>query len=165
MDRFVDALLGGKTDKIPEEYDWFAPLIGDWDCDYRDEYGGQERSVKGEWIFRRGLEGAGVQDIFIFPSRATREANPQPDGEYGSSLRMYNRAEHCYDVCYTCDHCMKRLRFTKEDGKLVGRVLDQENVFWIFSEITENSFRWENVIIRDDGARIPVCEIHGKRIK
>ena len=37
MDRFVDALLSGKTDRIPEEYDWFAPLLGDWDCDYYDE--------------------------------------------------------------------------------------------------------------------------------
>ena len=74
MDRFTDSLLSGKTDKIPDEYDWFAPLLGDWDCDYYDEYGGQKRHVKGDWIFRRVLEGAGIQDIFIFPSRATKEA-------------------------------------------------------------------------------------------
>ena len=29
-DHFVEALLSGKTDRIPDEYDWFAPLIGDW---------------------------------------------------------------------------------------------------------------------------------------
>ena len=39
MDIFIDALLSEKTAKIPDEYDWFAPLIGDWDCDYYDEYG------------------------------------------------------------------------------------------------------------------------------
>ena len=66
MDIFIDALLSEKTDKIPDEYDWFAPLIGDWDCDYFDQYGGQSRYVKGEWIFRRVLEGAGIQDVFIF---------------------------------------------------------------------------------------------------
>ena len=126
MDIFIDALLSGKTDKIPDEYDWFAPLLGDWDCDYYDEYGGQKRYVKGEWIFRRVLEGAGVQDVFIFPSRETKEKEPQPDGEYGSSFRMFNKSEKCYDVCYTCDHCMKRLRFTKEGDKLVGKVLDDE---------------------------------------
>ena len=27
MDIFIDALLSGKTDKIPDEYDWFAPLL------------------------------------------------------------------------------------------------------------------------------------------
>ncbi len=165
MDIFIDALLSGKTDKIPDEYDWFAPLLGDWDCDYYDEYGGQKRYVKGEWIFRRVLEGAGVQDVFIFPSRETKEKEPQPDGEYGSSFRMFNKSEKCYDVCYTCDHCMKRLRFTKEGDKLVGKVLDDEDVYWIFSDITEDSFRWENVMIRPDGTRIRDCEIHGKRIK
>lgn len=163
MDRFTDSLLSGKTDKIPDEYDWFAPLLGDWDCDYYDEYGGQKRHVKGDWIFRRVLEGAGIQDIFIFPSRATKEANPEPDGEYGSSLRMFNRAEKCYDVVYTCDHCMKRLRFTKEGDRLVGK-LENENIYWSFSGITENSFHWENVLIKEDGTRVLDCEIFGKRI-
>ncbi|WP_034450898.1 hypothetical protein [Butyrivibrio sp. AE2032] len=100
MDSFIDALLSEKTDKIPDGYDWFAPLIGDWDCDYYDEFGGR-----------------------------------------------------------------KRLCFTKEDDKLVGKVLDQEDVYWIFSDITADGFRWENVIIRKDGTRIQDCEIHGKRIK
>lgn len=27
IDSFVDALLSDKTDRIPDEYDWFAPLI------------------------------------------------------------------------------------------------------------------------------------------
>ena len=75
MDTFSEALLSTGTDKIQEEYDWFAPLIGDWDCDYYDELiNHQRRHVKGEWIFRRILEGTGVQDIFIFPSRDTKEA-------------------------------------------------------------------------------------------
>ena len=164
MDAFIEALLSDKTDRIPDEFDWFAPLLGDWDCDYNDNYGGQERHVKGEWIFRRVLEGAGIQDIFIFPSRATKDESPQPDGEYGSSLRMFNKDEGCYDVCYTCDHCMKRLRFTREGDRLVGKLLDEEDVYWIFSEITGDSFRWENVMIREDGTRILDCEICGKRI-
>lgn len=161
---FMDALLSGKTGRIPDEYDWFAPLLGDWDCDYYDEVGGKKRHVKGEWLFRRVLEGAGVQDVFIFPSRATKETEPQPDGEYGSSLRMFNRDSTCYDVVYTCDHCMIRLCFTKDGDKLVGKVLDQEDCYWIFSEITGSSFRWDNVKITKDGKRTPVCEIHGRRI-
>ena len=111
MDTFSEALLSDKTDRIPDEFDWFAPLLGDWDCDYNDNYGGQERHVKGEWIFRRILEGAGIQDVFIFPSRSTRETDPQPDGEYGTSLRMFNSEQRCYDVVYTCAGTMKRLCF------------------------------------------------------
>lgn len=34
MSEFVKALLGDqKISKIPEEYDWYAPLLGDWDFD------------------------------------------------------------------------------------------------------------------------------------
>lgn len=165
MDIFSEALLSGKTEKIPEAYDWFAPLIGDWDCDYYDEpEEGRKRHVAGEWIFRRILEGTGVQDIFIFPSRRTRKDNPQPDGEYGTSLRMFNRTNGWYDVVYTCETCMKRLTFTRQGTRLVGKVLDEENAFWIFSDITSDRFHWENVLIRDDGTKELVCEIFGKRI-
>ena len=123
MNTFSQALLSEKTDKIPDEYDWFAPLLGDWDCDYDDNYGGQPRHVKGEWIFRRVLEGAGIQDIFIFPSRATKENAPQPDGEYGSSLRMFNKSEKCYDVCYTGDSFKWENVMIKPGGT---RILDCE---------------------------------------
>ena len=165
MDIFPEALLSPKTDRIPDEYDWFAPLIGDWDCDYYDEpEAGQKRHVKGEWIFRRILEGAGIQDVFIFPSRSTKETDPQPDGEYGTSLRMFNREKGWYDVVYTCDRCMKRLTFRKEEDRLAGEVLDEEGAYWIFSDMTTDGFHWENVRNREDGTRELVCEIYGKRI-
>ena len=164
MNTFSDALLSAKTDRIPEEYDWFAPLIGDWDCDYYDELDGRKRHVRGEWLFRRILEGTGIQDVFIFPSRATKETDPQPDGEYGTSLRMFNREQGCYDVVYTCERCMKRLCFRmEEDGRLAGKVLDEENAFWVFSGMTGDSFHWENITVRPDGSRELICEIFGRR--
>ena len=151
MDAFCEALLSGETGRIPEACDWFAPLIGDWDCDYYDEpEPGRKRHVAGEWIFRRILEGTGVQDVFIFPSRKTKEAEPQPDGEYGTSLRMFNREKGWYDVVYTCETCMKRLTFRKEGSRLAGQVLDEENAYWVFSDITRDRFHWENIRIRDE---------------
>ncbi|MBO4678681.1 MAG: hypothetical protein J5626_03345 [Lachnospiraceae bacterium] len=165
MDSFYEALVSDKTDRIPDEYDWFKPLLGDWDCDYYDEYEGVKRHVKGEWIFRRILDGSGVQDIFIFPSRDTMKSNPQPDGEYGTSVRMFNRENCCYDVVYTCDHVMKRLCFKKDRDGLKGKVLDEEATYWIFSDITENSFKWQYLMLRRDGYKELVCEIIGKRIK
>ena len=165
MDTFADALLSNKTEKIPEAYDWFAPLIGDWDCDYYDEpEHGRKRHVTGEWIFRRILEGAGIQDVFIFPSRSTKLTDPQPDGEYGTSLRMFNRKSGCYDVVYTCETCMKRLTFTREGDRLTGRVLDEDYAFWIFSDISSDRFHWENIRILKDGGKELICEIFGKRI-
>ena len=164
MDSFSKALLSDYTDRIPQEDDWFAPLLGDWDCDYYDTLpDGTKRHVKGEWLFRRILEGTGIQDIFIFPSRATKEKEPQPDGEYGTSIRMYNREKRCYDVVYSCDHAMKRLAFTKEGDRLVGKVLSEERTYWTFYDITEDSFCWENVTYGPDESREAVFEIKGKR--
>ena len=163
MDPFSDALLSPKTDKIPDEFDWFAPLLGDWDCDYFDEFGGQTRHVKGEGLFRRILEGTGIQDVFIFPSRATKDIAPQPDAEYGTSLRMFNRARRCYDAVYACAGTMKRLCFTQEGPRLVGKVLDEESSYWTFSDMTPDTFHWQYTILHPDAPRTLVCEIFARR--
>ena len=55
---------------------------------------------------------------------------------------MFNKVGGHYDVVYTCDHAMKRLCFTKQGDKLVGKVLSEENAYWIFSDITADSFHW-----------------------
>ena len=51
MSEFVKALLGcQEASKIPEQYDWFAPLLGDWEFDYYDVKDGRRgRHVEGEW--------------------------------------------------------------------------------------------------------------------
>ena len=59
---------------------------------------------------------------------------------------------------------MKRLCFTKEGTRLAGKVLDEEAAYWIFSDITEDSFHWENVTLNPDGSRNLICEIFGRRI-
>lgn len=79
MDIFTDVLYGEETNFIPKEYDWFSKLLGDWDFDYYDGYddnGNYSRHVKGEWIFRRILNGTGIEDLFICPSRETRDISP-----------------------------------------------------------------------------------------
>lgn len=152
MDQFIDALLSEKTDKIPEEYDWFAPLLGDWDFDYHDGYDSDSvRTVKGEWIFRRVLNGAGIQDLFICPSRETMDTDPQPDGEYGMAVRMYNQAQKCYDMTYACEKYLRNLRFIQEDGKLIGTVTDDPSQKWVFTDIGENTFHWQNVTVLENG--------------
>lgn len=161
----MEALLSEKTNQIPDEFDWFAPLIGDWDFDYYDNFcnKGELRHVKGEWIFRRVLEGAGIEDLFICPSRQTRRTNLQPDCEYGVALRMFNLEKKCYDMVYACNKYMERLQFTYENKKLVGTVLNNQNARWVFSEITENTFRWQNVTVLVDGTWQINSNIYAKR--
>ncbi len=56
MDNFIEALLSGKTDRIPDEYDWFAPFIGDWDCDYYDVTYTCDHAMKRLCFTKQGME-------------------------------------------------------------------------------------------------------------
>lgn len=78
---------------------------------------------------------------------------------------MFNKAQSCYDVVYTCDHVMKRLCFKKNGDRLEGKVLDEENAYWVFTDITPDSFHWENIVINEDGSKELICEILGRRAK
>ncbi len=166
MDIFTEVLYGKETNFIPKEYDWFSKLIGDWEFDYYDGYNGEKkysRHIKGEWIFRRILNGAGIEDLFICPSRETRHVNPQVDGEYGLAVRMFNPKEKCYDMFYTCERKMCRLKFVLEGEKLVGTVLNEPNKKWVFSEISDNSFRWQNVTVTENNEWRVNSNIYAKR--
>ena len=66
-------------------------MIGEWDMEWVDGKGTEnERHVIGEWIFSEILNGDGIQDVFICTSRKERVSNPQPDAEYGTTIRIYN---------------------------------------------------------------------------
>ena len=163
MDAFFEALVSDKT-QIPPEYDWFAGLLGEWDFDYYDHYERESpRHVKGEWIFRRILEGAGIEDLFICPSRATREENPQPDGEYGMAVRMFNAEKKRYDMIYTTAGYMTRLVFTKENGMLLGKPDYDESARWVFREIQKDCFHWQNINILENGEWRINSDVFAKR--
>lgn len=161
MDEFVNALLSAReSSKIPEEYDWYAPLLGDWDFDYYDiQDGKRTRHVEGEWMFRRVLDGTAIEDLFICPSRETRDTNPQPDGEYGAAVRMFNSGIGGYDMVYTARGFMIRLEVHMEDGKIVCTVLDRKENKWVFDEITKQTFHWKNITVQENGVWKVNCEV------
>lgn len=165
MDDFYNALVSSDAEnKIPTEYDWYAPLIGDWDFDYYDtDDNNNKRHVKGEWIFRRILEGSGIEDLFICPSRETKDNNPQPDGEYGLAVRMFDSERKCYNMVYTQSSFMARLEVRKENDKIVCTMLDKPNEKWVFSDICKNSFHWNNITVADNGTWKINCDIIAKR--
>ena len=74
MHDFTTALCSKvRNGRIPEEYDFFGILIGEWDIVWNDHLEEvNPRKVKGEWIFSRVLDGTAVQDLFIVPSRTER---------------------------------------------------------------------------------------------
>lgn len=167
MSEFVKALLECReVSKIPEQYDWFAPLLGDWEFDYYDvKNGKRERHVEGEWLFRRALDGTCIEDLFICPSRATRESNPQPDGEYGAAIRMFLPETKGYDMVYTTRGSMIRLRIQREEGGIVCTVLSDACAKWVFDRIAGDTFHWKNVTVMEDGSWRTNCEVFAVRKK
>lgn len=166
MDAFVEALVSKERNPLlPEEYDWYAPLLGDWDFDYYDGPKENRRHVKGEWLFRRALDGMAIEDLFICPSRATREENPQPDGEYGAAIRMFNPEKRCYDMTYVCETHTVSLEIRKEKECIACTVREDPTNKWVFSEITENTFHWRNVTVLGNGEWRTNADVYAKRRK
>ena len=166
MDTFSNALLSSKTDRIPEEYDWFAPLIGDWDFDFTYRLDSPNPThAQGEWLFRRILEGAGIEDLFICPSREARKT-PRPDGEYGVTVRLFNAKKKCYDASYsTFGSSVTRLTFVKENGMLVGSIHGSKKWKWVFTEISQDAFHWQNITVQDDGTWHVNADVQARRWK
>ncbi|QTQ10815.1 hypothetical protein HRI96_00550 [Treponema parvum] len=150
---FSEALCSNEKNKIiPEAYDYFGGLIGEWAVEWRDRLDDTvPRRVKGEWIFSRVLEGTAVQDLFIVPSRTERLHNPQADAEYGTTLRIYNPKTTVWDIFYGCTGSAFRLTAVKTGDEVVLTENGEGKMRYIFSEITADTFRWRKEYLNADG--------------
>jgi hypothetical protein len=119
--------------------------------------------MKGEWIFSWVLDGTAIQDIFICPSREECLVCPQPDGEYGTTLRMFNPKTLSWDVFYSSRGACARMETRKEDDKIVLTEIPERKRKWIFLNITEHSFRWRNIYSPDGVLWKPDCDIVATR--
>lgn len=164
---FIEALLAPKVHpSIPVDKDFFGSLIGAWEIVWSDSFGnGGERHVKGEWIFERVLEGMAVQDIFICPSRAERERNPQPDGEYGTTLRIYNPRSEAWDIFYGCQGTAQQLEARREGDCIVLTDVPDGRIKFIFSDISEDSFHWQRIESEDRISWHIVGDVRATRLK
>ena len=87
--------------------------------------------------------------MFICPSRAERLASNQPDSEYGTTIRIFNSQSGAWNVFYGCANEAVRLEAHKEKDEIVLIEINSKKMKWIFSEITDTSFRWRHVRSRD----------------
>lgn len=151
MKEFVEALTcQSKSNIIPDAYNFFGSLIGEWDFEWVDNHGTEkERHIKGEWIFSWVLEGTAIQDIFICPSREERKKGNWPDAEFGMTIRIYNPKSQAWDIFYGCTGEATRLEARKDGESVVLMEITSQKMKWVFSEITDNSFRWERIGTHD----------------
>lgn len=139
MKHFLEALVSEeKHPALPEEFDYFGKLIGSWKIDYIDTR--NSSVLKGEWHFSRILEGMAIQDVIVLPGF-----------EYGTTLRIYNPGTHAWDVAYCYTGRIMRLEARKQDDKIVLTNLEDERRKWVFVEIGDNHFHWQDVTVKEDG--------------
>lgn len=163
MDEFTKLLLSSERNIIiPEEDDFFGKLIGKWDFDMlANPNTEQEHHVNGEWVFSRVLEGMAIQDIFICPARDQRTNG----GEYGTTIRYYNKNNRTWDIAYSCAGGTARLEAKKEGNKVVLTEITEKRIKWTFSDITENTFRWTSTELSENGDTTVYCIIFAVRRK
>ncbi len=155
MTTFQEAIIGSADTPAKEALSFFEQLIGDWNFEWIDGKGTEkERHILGEWIFSRVLNESVIQDVFICPSREERIHNPQPDQEYGTTIRTYNPDKQKWDVCYTYDGSMSIL-----EGQVVGSefIMVKQGTAngitqWLFTDVTPDSFHWMNRTSFDNGS-------------
>ena len=152
MKYFIETLTSNsKSVELPEEFNYFEKLIGSWAIDYIES--NNSLSIKGEWHFSWVLEGMAIQDVIILP-----------DYEYGTSLRIYNPDTHAWDVAYGYTGKIIRLEAKKQDDMIMLTFVNDERRKWVFTNIENNRFHWENITVKDDGEWDINAEIYAERI-
>lgn len=156
MNEFIAALVASSPDiERNKESDLFDQFIGKWDFDWigYNEDGSITKVEGGEWIFQWILEGRVIQDIWIVPGRKLR--NNKPEGEYGTTLRFYDRQLKIWKIIWIgpVKNGLKILTARKTEKEIIISDDNTKEVFrnWIFSDISENSFRWREEISKDNG--------------
>jgi len=112
---------------LEDKLSLFGQFVGDWVIleDHSFQEDGTETVVDGELHWEWILEGKAVQDVWMFRDKETNKIMPA-----GTTVRMYDPKIDAWQSIW----------FTTE------RLL-----WWIFSDITPNSFTWRGEKSKDLG--------------
>jgi hypothetical protein len=145
---------GGPDPELADKLMLFGQFVGAWDVDltWHRADGSHDKS-RGEWHFGWALNGRAVQDVWIMPGRSQRK--PGEAGEWGTTIRFYDPSIDAWRVAWAGPGRGSLFTFTArpvgEEIVLEGETADGEQMRWIFSEITRDSFHWRSVVSPDSG--------------
>jgi hypothetical protein len=148
----------GRSAEIPESMDLYGWLIGSWELQIR-HYAAVDvsaRGIIGEVHFGWVLEGRAVQDVWIFPRRADRQAEmDKSTNTFGTTLRVWDPAIQAWRITWINPVTGRR---DDQIGRRVGADIVQLGMLpngrpsrWRFTAITPNSFRWLGESLEPDG--------------
>lgn len=135
----------------------FGRLVGGWDIEGRhfSAEGQVTKEQRGEWHFDWVLEGRAIQDVILTPPREERRKNGTPAQEYGTTVRFYDSRIDAWRVTFVAPvfgGVVNLIARPVGDEIVVeGRAPDNKLYRWIFSDITDQTFRWSGYESADEG--------------
>lgn len=153
MHDFIEALTSEKRNNaLPEEYDYFGSLVGSWAIEYVDR--DTLRAIKGEWHFSRILDGTAIQDVIVLP-----------DYECGTTLRFFQPDRRVWEIVYCYTEKIMRFTAVKQGSEIVLTNVADAGRQWVFAEIEEQRFHWQDVTVNKDGARQVKYDVFAERMR
>jgi|tagenome__1003787_1003787.scaffolds.fasta_scaffold20705102_2 hypothetical protein len=132
----------------------YGRLIGTWDVAnrYVVEETGNWVSGTVVWTFGWVLAGCAVQDVMWFTAPG---ADGYPERVTGSTMRLYDPAQQQWHVVWfsPAGRVAALTGRAGENGDIFqeGTRADGRPVRWLFTELTETSFRWLGYVSDDRG--------------
>ena len=163
----------GRSPEIPESADVYGWLVGSWEYNVL-HYAAADVSalgLKGEAHFGWVLEGRAVQDVFIMPPPADRQADAgKTNNNYGTTLRVWDPAIQAWLIRWINPVTGRRDeqigRRVGQDIVQIGTRQDGTPTRWRFTEITPNSFHWIGEALNPDGQTWKLeGEFRAKRVR
>ena len=152
----IEALRSdGPHPQLAPKLQLFGQFVGSWDVEITNHKAdGSREVVQGEWHFGWVLEGRAIQDVWIAPKRSLRETSRGITGDYGATLRFYDPKIDAWRSTWIGPVKGYVLPFIArqvgDEIVLEGNFESGKSRKWIFSDITNESFKWR-AIESDDG--------------
>jgi hypothetical protein len=146
----------GPHPSLGRQAETYGRMIGSWQGEMVDHFSSstpQTRSVEAhfDWV----LEGRAVQDVWITPARTERASSAKRTVDwYGATLRVYDPKAELWRVTWHDPASGQRIEL---EGRAQGNDVVQLGIRagrlirWTFSEIRNDSFKWQGHALEDDG--------------
>lgn len=154
----------GRAPEIPAEADLYGWLVGSWELEVvRYLVDVRDRGIRGEAHFAWVLEGRAVQDVWIMKAEGVVNT-------YGTTFRVWDPKLEAWRVTWMNPITGWRNeligRRSGDDLVQLGTHPDGRLIRWIFSAVTNDSFRWTGEALEPDGTTWKLeSEFHARRMQ
>ena len=156
--RSVLLAAGKRSPDVPETADVYGWLVGSWELEVRTFWATDvaAKGITAEAHFGWALEGRAIQDVWIMPCVKDRTAPlDKKFNMYGTTLRVWDPSIEAWQITWTNpagDHHERQIgRRVGKDVVQIGTRPNGTTTRWMFSEITDDSFRWTGEALNPDG--------------